>query len=128
MFFWNSLVSPLLPCKCILQYHFSRFYRYVLEYSIYLSLSDLTSPCISSRFIHRVRTDSDVFLLWLSNIPLCTCTTISLSNRQWTSKLLLCPSYCKATMNIGVHDSFSIMVSWRYMPCGIVGSYGSFFP
>ena len=35
----------------------------MLEYDIYLSLSDLTSLCIiGSRFIHLIRTDSDPFL------------------------------------------------------------------
>ena len=34
-------VSTLLPCKSILQYHFSIFRIYALEYDIYLSLSDL---------------------------------------------------------------------------------------
>ena len=29
------------------------------------------------------------------NIPLCICTTTSLSIRQWTSRLLPCSSYCK---------------------------------
>ena len=33
-------VSPLLPCKWILEYYFSRFCIYTLEYGIYLSLSD----------------------------------------------------------------------------------------
>ena len=33
-------VSSLLPCKWILQNHFSRFCTYVLEHDIYLSLSD----------------------------------------------------------------------------------------
>ena len=34
-----------------------------------------------------------------------------------------------AAMNIGVHVSFSILVSSGYMPrCGIAGSYGSFIP
>ena len=34
-----------------------------------------------------------------------------------------------AAMNIGIHMSFSIMVSSGYMPrSGIVGSYGSFIP
>ena len=41
----------------------------------------LTSLCIiDSPFIHLISTDSNVFLLWLSNIPLCTCTTASLSS------------------------------------------------
>ena len=46
----------------------------------YLSFSFwFTSLCIiGSRFIHLIRTDSKVFLFWLSNIPLCICTTTSL--------------------------------------------------
>ena len=34
-------LSPLLPCKEILQYHFPRFHICVLEYDIDISLSDL---------------------------------------------------------------------------------------
>ena len=34
---FSMFVSPLLPCKQILQYHFSRFCIYALEYDIYLS-------------------------------------------------------------------------------------------
>ena len=34
-------VSPILPCNQILQYQFSRFHIYALDYDIYLSLSDL---------------------------------------------------------------------------------------
>ena len=34
---------------------------------------------IGSRFIHLNRTDSQVFLLWLNNIPLCIYTITSLS-------------------------------------------------
>ena len=34
-----------------------------------------------------------------------------------------------AAMNIGVHVSFSIMISsWYMLTSGIVGSYGSFIP
>ena len=34
-----------------------------------------------------------------------------------------------AVMNIGVHASFSLLVSLGYMPCsGIAGLYGSFLP
>ena len=40
----------------------------------------LTSLCITgSRFIHLTRTHSNSFLLWLSNIPFCICTTTSFS-------------------------------------------------
>ena len=38
LFFMSA--SPVLPCKKILQYHFSRFHMCALEYDIYLSLSD----------------------------------------------------------------------------------------
>ena len=68
---------------------------------------------------------------WLSNNPLCICTTIYPFSCQWTSRLLTWPSYCKysAAMNIGVHVSFSVMVSSGYMPSsGIAGLYGSFIP
>ena len=35
--------------------------------------------------------------LWLSNIPMCLCTTTSLSFIcRWTSRLLPCSSYCKS--------------------------------
>jgi len=47
----------------------------------YLSFSFwLTSLCIIGfTFIHLIRTDSNAFLFTVSNIPLCICTTISLS-------------------------------------------------
>ena len=37
---FSMSVYPLLPCKQILQYCFSRFCIYLLEYSVYLSLYD----------------------------------------------------------------------------------------
>ena len=43
---------------------------------------------------------------------------------QWTSRLLLCPSYCKYA-----HMSFWIMAFSGYMPSsGAAGSHGSFIP
>ena len=55
--------------------------------------------------------------LWLSNFPLYICTTISLFICQWTSRLLSGPGYCNsAAVNIGVHVSFSIMVSSACIP------------
>ena len=40
----------------------------------------LTSLCIiGSSFTHLIRTDSNVFFSWLSNTPLCICTTAFLS-------------------------------------------------
>ena len=54
----------------------------MLVYDTYLSNSDLlhTVRCEGgSRFIHIIRTNSMHSFLWLSNIPLCVCTTTSLS-------------------------------------------------
>ena len=67
------------PACRIIQYHLSKFHIYVNIQ--YLSLSFwLSSLCmIGSRFTHLNRTDSNVFLLWLSNILLCICTTTALS-------------------------------------------------
>ena len=72
-------VSPLLPCMLDRWCHLSKFHIYVLIYCIYLSLSDLTSLyIIGSRFIHLIRTDSNVFLFYSWVItPLSICTTTS---------------------------------------------------
>ena len=65
--------------------------------------------------------------LWLSNIPLYICITASLSSRllmdiQIAYVLGIVNS---AAMNIGVHVSFSVLVSSGHMPrSGIAGSYG----
>ena len=68
--------------------------------------------------------------LWLSNIPLYICSTVSLSIHLLMD-ILSCFHILaivnSAALNIGVHVSFSIMVSSGYLPSsGIVGSYGSF--
>ena len=49
---------------------------------------------------------------------------------QWTSGCFHVLATVKsAVVNIGVHVSFSILVSSGYMPCsGIAGSYGGFIP
>ena len=40
--------------------------------------------------------------------------------------MLLCPSYCKQCCNIGVHVSFSVLVSSGYMPAsGTAGLFSS---
>ena len=66
---FNMLVIAFLPRrKCLL---------IPCIYSIYFWL---TSLCIiGSRFIHLIRTNSNLFFLWLSNIPLHICATASLS-------------------------------------------------
>jgi len=49
---------------------------------------------------------------------------------QWTSRLFPCPGYCnRAAINIGVHVTFSVLISSGYKPSsGIGGSYGGFIP
>ena len=70
--------APLfLPCKQIHQCYFCRFLPYVLIWHLFFSFW-LTSFCVTgSQCIHLSSTDSDLFLLWLSNIPLNICTTTS---------------------------------------------------
>ena len=86
----------------------------------------LTSLCITgSRFIHLIRTDSNVFFYysWVIFHCLCVPQLICPFICQWTSRLFPCPSYC-AAVNIRVHESLSIMIFSEYMPSsGIVESY-----
>ena len=121
---FSMSAPPVLPCKEVHQYHLSRFHTYALTYDICFSLSDFT--IIGSRFIHLIRTNSSAFLFWdwviihclyVPQIPypfIC----------RWTSRLLPCLAIVNSVaMNIGVHVSFSIMVSSGYMPSsGLIGS------
>ena len=65
--------------------------------------------------------------LWLSNIPLCLCTTLPYPFIcWWTSRLLPCPSYCKQCCNEHWGTYVSILISSVCIPSsGIAGSYGS---
>ena len=48
---------------------------------------------------------------------------------QWTSRLLVLAIVKSATINNGMHVSFSILVSSGYMPrSAIAESYGGFLP
>ena len=50
---FSTSASPFLPCKQVLQYHFSSFHLHMLMYSCLFFSSWLTSLCItSSRFLH----------------------------------------------------------------------------
>ena len=104
---------------------------YVSVYNIYISLSDLLHSIIDSGFIHLIRTDSNAFFLWLSSIPLYICTSFFIHSSVdghlgYFHVLAIVNS---AAMYIGVHMSFSILVSSEYMPRGgIGGSYGGFIP
>ena len=94
-------VSPLMLCKQVHQYHRSRVYICVNIRYLFFSFW-LTSLCIiGSRFIHLIRTDSNVFFLISSVIFHCVYVP-QLSYPlvcQWTSRLLSCPSYCKQCCN-----------------------------
>ena len=59
---FSTSVSSLLPCIKDCQYHLSKFHIYMLIYSSCLSLSDLFHSIIGSKFIHLIRTDSNVFV------------------------------------------------------------------
>ena len=92
-----------------------------------------TSLCIiGARFIHLIRTDSNVFL-FMAYIPLKICTTASLSihlvNGQDLGYFHVLAVVNSAAMNNGIHVSLSILVSSGYMPwSGIAGSHGGFIP
>ena len=69
--------------------------------------------------------------LWLSNIPLCICTTNSIhsSVSGHLGCLHVLAIVSSAAMNDGIHMSLSILVSSGYLPrSGIAGSYGGFIP
>ena len=63
--------------------------------------------------------------LWLSNIPLCICTTVD-GHLGCFHVLAFVNS---VAMNNGINVSFSILVSVGSMPrSGVTGSYGGFIP
>ena len=71
--------------------------------------------------------------LWLSSIPFYVCTTASLSIHLLMDIYIGCFHVLaivnSAAVNIGVHVSFSTLVSSGYMPSsGIAGAYGGFVP
>ena len=87
---------------------------------------------IGSRFIYFIRTDSNVFLViaeWYSIVCVYQSCFIHspVSGHLGCFHVLIIVN--SAAMNIGVHVSFSVMVSSGYMLSGgIAGSYGSFIP
>ena len=81
-------------------------------------------------FIHLIRTNSNVLLLWLSNISLCIYdTTLSIHINGHLGCFYVLAIVNSAAVNNGIHVSFSILVSSEYMPRSrITGSYGGFIP
>ena len=122
-------VSPLLPYKQDHEYYISRFHIYAL---ICEMCPFLTSLCIiGSRFIHRIRTDSNAFLFkaeYYSIAYMYQNLLIHSSVDGYLGCFHILAIVNSAAMNSGVHVSFSKMVSLRYMPnSGIAGSYYSQF-
>ena len=89
--------SLFLPCKYVHLYCIFRFHICMLIYSIFFFLISL---CMTdSRFIH-ISTNDPISFLFMTNNPLCICTTSSLfiplsMNKQVAS----CPGYCKQCCN-----------------------------
>ena len=85
---------------------------------------------IGSRFIHLIRTDSDVFLSMAEQY-----STVHMYHSFFTHSSVSGHLGCfyilviinRAAVNIGVHVSFSVLVSSGYMPNnGLAGSYSGF--
>ena len=90
----------------------------------FLCLTYFTQLIIIYRSVQAVANGIISFFLWLSNIPLCLCTTLSLSIHLLMGIVLAIVN--SAAVSIEVHVSFQIMVFSRDMPRGgIAGSYGS---
>ena len=100
----------------------------------YLSFSfSLTSLCIiGSRFIHLIRTDSNVFLFMAelySIVYIYYNFFIHSSVDEHLGRLHVLAIVNSASVNNRIHVSLSSLVSSGYMPNSwIVGSYGRIIP
>ena len=104
----------------------------MLEYNIYLSLSDSLHSVIGSGFIHFIRTDSNMFLFmaeWYCIVYIYHNFFIHSSVHGHLGCFHVLAIVNSAAINNGIHVSFSIFVSSGYMPrSGIAGSFGGFIP
>ena len=124
---FSMSASLLLPCNQVHQCHFSRFHIYASIY-VFVFLFQTYFTLYNRLQAHPHHSiDLNLFLLILSNISLYTCTSTSLSIHLCCFHVLTIVNI--AAMHIGIHVSFSVMVSSEYVPCsGIAGSFGSFIP
>ena len=124
---FSMSASLLLPCNQVHQCHFSRFHIYASIY-VFVFLFQTYFTLYNRLQAHPHHSiDLNLFLLMLSNISLYTCTSTSLSIHLCCFHVLTIVNI--AVMHIGIHVSFSVMVSSEYVPSsGIAGSFGSFIP
>ena len=120
--------SLLLPCNQVHQCHFSRFHIYMHQYMVFVFLFKTCFTLYNRLQVHPPHSiDLNLFLLMLSNISLYTCTPTSLSIHLGCFHVLTIVNI--AVVNVGIHVSFSVMVSSEYTPSsGIAVSFGSFIP
>ena len=132
----THLTLSLLPSPHVLRSVFCLFLRccpenkfistifldsmYMHQYTISIFLFLLTSCCIIvSRFIHLIRPDSNVFLLMAEQHSI-VCMHHSFFIHSSVNGHLDCfhvlATLNSAATNIGIHVSFSVLVSSGYMP------------
>ena len=126
---FSTSVSRFLPCKPVHLYHYSRFHIHALIYDICLSLSDLLHSVWKSLdpSMSLQRTQFRSFYAWVIfhfiYVPHFFIHSSVDGHLGCFHDLAIVNS---ASMNIGVHVSFWIMVFSGYMPSsGIAGSYGN---
>ena len=105
---------------------------YALVYDIYISFWLISLCIIGSRFVHLIRTDSNVFL-FMAELYFIVYKYHNFFIYSSVNGHLGCFHVLaivnSAAMNNGIYVSLSILVSSGYMPRnGIAGSYGGFFP
>ena len=124
---FSTSVSLFLPCKPVHLYHFSRFHIYALRDNTCFSPSDLLHSVWQSLGPSTsIQMNQFRSFLWLSNIPLYHIFFIHSSVDGHLGCFHDLAIVNSATVNIGVHVSFWIMVFSGYMPSsGIAGLYGN---
>ena len=109
---FSMSASLFLPCRQVHQYHFSRFhiYAFTIRYLFFCFLLHSVKQALGSST--SVQLTYILSFLWLSNIPLYICATVSSSVHLLTDIQVSFISWL-----------FSIMIFSGYMPSsGIAGS------